>query len=42
VSDDCTHPAGGVAASEWLAANFGGGGAATSGTGDRISANDDA
>jgi len=42
IADDGTHVAGGVAASEWLAANFGGGGVAAVGTGARISANDDA
>ena len=40
--DHGSHAAGGVAASEWLAANLGGGGVATGGTGARISANDDA
>jgi len=42
VADDGTHAAGGVAASEWLAANLGGGVVAAGGTGARISANDDA
>jgi len=44
VVDDGTHAAGGVAASEWLAANLGGGvvAAGPGGTGARISANDDA
>jgi len=42
VADDGTHAAGGVAASEWLAANLGGGGVAAGGTGARISANNDA
>jgi len=42
VADDGTNAAGGVAASEWLAANLGGGGVAAGGTGARISANDDA
>ena len=42
MADDGTHVAGGVAASEWLAANLGGGGVAAGGTGVRISANDDA
>jgi len=41
-ADDGTHAAGGVAASEWLAANLGGGGVAAGGTGALISANDDA
>jgi len=41
VVDDGTHAAGGVAASEWLAANLGGGVVAAGGTGARISANDD-
>jgi len=41
VADDGTHAAGGVAASEWLAANLGGG-VATGGTGARINAKDDA
>jgi len=40
VADDGTHAAGGVAASECLAANLGGGGVAGGGTGARISAND--
>jgi len=42
VADDGTHAAGGVAASEWLAANLGGGVVDTGGTGARISAHDDA
>jgi len=42
VADDGTPAAGGVAASEWLAANLGGAGVAAGGTGARISANDDA
>jgi len=42
VADDGTHVAGGVAASEWLAANVGGGGVASGGTGARISAKNDA
>jgi len=42
MADDCTHAAGGVAASEWLAANLGGGVVDAGGTGVRISANDDA
>jgi len=42
VADDGTHAADGVAASEWLAANLGGGGVAAGGTGARISATDDA
>jgi len=41
VADEGTHVAGGVAASEWLEANLGGGGVAAGGTGARISANDD-
>jgi len=41
VADDGKHAAGGVAASEWLAANLGGGVVDTGGTGARISANDD-
>ena len=41
VGDDNTHAAGGVAASEWLAANLGGGVVITGGTGVRISAHDD-
>ena len=36
VADDGTHAAGGVAASEWLAANLGGGVVDTGGTGARI------
>jgi len=36
VVDDGTHAAGGVAASEWLAANLGGGVFDTGGTGARI------
>ena len=39
VADDGTHAAGVVAASEWLAANLGGGGVAVDGTSARISAN---
>jgi len=42
VADDGTHAAGGVAASEWLATNLGGGVLDTDGTGARISTNDDA
>jgi len=42
VADDGTHAACGVAASEWLAANLGGGVVDTGGTGARISANNDA
>ena len=42
VADDGTHAAGGVAASEWLAANLGGGVVDAGGTGVHISANDDA
>jgi len=42
VADDGTHAAGGVAASEWLEANLGGGVVDTGGTGARISAQDDA
>jgi len=42
VADDGTHAAGGVVASEWLAANLGGGGVAAGGTSARISTNDDA
>jgi len=42
VADDGTHAAGDVAASEWLAANLGGGVVDTGGTDVRISANDDA
>jgi len=42
VADEGTHAAGGVAASEWLAANLGGGVVDACGTGARISANDDA
>jgi len=42
VSDVGTHAAGGVAASEWLAANLGGGVVNAGGTGARVSANDDA
>jgi len=42
VVDDGSHAAGGVAASEWLAANLGGGVVAAGGTGACISANDDA
>jgi len=42
VVDDGTHAAGGVAASERLAANLGGGLVDAGGTGARISANDDA
>jgi len=42
VVDDGTHAAGGVAASEWVAANLRVGVVATGGTGARISANDDA
>ena len=42
VANDGIHAAGGVAASEWLAANLGGGGVAAGGTGARISTNDDA
>jgi len=42
VADDGTHAAGGVAASEWLAANLGGGVINTGGTGACISAQDDA
>jgi len=42
VVDDGTNAAGGVVASEWLAANLGGGVVAAGGTGVRISANDDA
>jgi len=42
VVDDGTHAAGGVAASEWLAANLCGGVVGAGGTGARISANDDA
>ena len=40
--DDGSHAAGGVAASEWLAANLGVGVVAAGGTGARISANNDA
>jgi len=42
VDDDGTHAASGVAASEWLAANLGGGVVAASGIGAHISANNDA
>ena len=42
VADDGTHAAGNVAASEWLAANLGGGVVDTGGTDARVSANDDA
>jgi len=42
VADDSTYAAGGVAASEWLAANLGGGVGDTGDTGARISTNDDA
>ena len=43
VADEGTHAANGVAASEWLAANIGGGVVdAGGGTGARISASDDA
>jgi len=42
VADHGTHAAGGVAASEWLAANLGGGVVEAGGTGAHISANDDA
>jgi len=42
VVDDGTHAAGGVAASEWLAANLGDGVVAAGGTGARISVNEDA
>jgi len=42
VVDDGKHAAGGIAASEWLAANLGGGVVDAGGTGARISANDDA
>jgi len=42
VSDDGKHAAGGVAVSEWLAANLRGGGFVAGGTGARISANNDA
>jgi len=42
VADDGTQAAGGVAASERLAANLGGGDFTAGGTGARISANDDA
>jgi len=42
VVDDGTHAAGGVAASQGLAANLGGGGVAAGGTGALINANDDA
>jgi len=41
VADDGTDAAGGVAASEWLAANLGGGAFDTGGTGARKSAKDD-
>jgi len=41
VADDGTHVASSDAASEWLAANLGGGGVAASDTGARISANND-
>ena len=41
VTDDGTH-AGSVVASDWLAANLGGGVVNTGGTGARISAQDDA
>ena len=42
VLDDCTHAAGGVAASEWLATTLGDGDVAAGGTGARNSANNDA
>ena len=42
MADDGTHAAGGVAASEWLAANLGCGVVDTGGTGAHISAQDDA
>jgi len=42
LANDGTHAAGGVAASEWLAANLGGGVVDAGGTGARISTNDDA
>jgi len=42
VADEGTHAAGNVAASEWLAANLGGGVVDTGGTDARVSANDDA
>jgi len=42
VADDGTRTASGIAASEWLAANLGGGVVAAGGTGTSISANDDA
>jgi len=42
VVDDGTHAAGGVAASEWLAATLGGGDVAAGGTGARNSSYDDA
>jgi len=42
VANDGTHAARCVAASEWLAANVGGGGVVAGGTGARISAHDDA
>ena len=42
VVGDGTRATGGVAASEWLAANLGGGVVSAGGTGARISANDDA
>jgi len=42
VTDDGTRAAGGVVASEWLAANLGGGVVDAGGTDARISANDDA
>ena len=42
VADESTHAASGVVASEWLAANIGGGVVDAGGTGACISANDDA
>ena len=42
VIDDASHTASGVAASEWLAANLGGGVVAAGGTGASIGVNDDA
>ena len=42
MTDDGTHAASGVAASEWFAANLGGGVVDAGGTGACISANDDA
>ena len=42
MADDATHAAGSIIASEWLAANIGGGVVDAGGTGARFSASDDA